>query len=145
MLSEDVRLIGNMQEPFKCFNVNFWLLKDYICAFVGVLLKYVLNCNFSKEQSMLSEDDRMIGNMQEPFKCFNVNFRLLKDYICAFVGVLLKYVLNCNFSKEQSMLPEDDRMIETCRSFLSVLCKFQIIKRLYMCFCWCVTELCFKL
>jgi len=30
-------------------------------------------------------------------------------------------VLNCNFSKEQSMLPEDDRMIETCRSVLSVL------------------------
>jgi len=29
--------------------------------------------------------------------------------------------LNCNFSKEQSMLPEDDRMIETCRSVLSVL------------------------
>ena len=26
-----------------------------------------------------------------------------------------------NFSKEQSMLPEDDRMIETCRSVLSVL------------------------
>ena len=30
-------------------------------------------------------------------------------------------VLNCNFSKEQSMLPKDDRMIETCRSILSVL------------------------
>jgi len=30
-------------------------------------------------------------------------------------------VLNCNFSKEQSMLPEDDRMTETCRSVLSVL------------------------
>jgi len=30
-------------------------------------------------------------------------------------------VLNCNFSKEQSMLPEDDRMIETCMSVLSVL------------------------
>ena len=29
--------------------------------------------------------------------------------------------LNCNFSKEQSMLPEDDRMIETCRRVLSVL------------------------
>jgi len=29
-------------------------------------------------------------------------------------------VLNCNFSKEQSMLPEDDSMIETCRSVLSV-------------------------
>ena len=28
--------------------------------------------------------------------------------------------LNYNFSKEQSMLPEDDRMIETCRSVLSV-------------------------
>jgi hypothetical protein len=30
-------------------------------------------------------------------------------------------VLNCNFSNEQSVLPEDDRMIETCRSVLSVL------------------------
>jgi len=30
-------------------------------------------------------------------------------------------VLNCNFSKEQIMLPEDERMIETCRSVLSVL------------------------
>ena len=30
-------------------------------------------------------------------------------------------VLNCNFSKEQSVLPEDDRMIETRRSVLSVL------------------------
>ena len=29
--------------------------------------------------------------------------------------------LNCNFSKEKSMLPEDDRMFETCRSVLSVL------------------------
>jgi len=26
----------------------------------------------------------------------------------------------CNISTEQSMLPEDDRMIETCRSVLSV-------------------------
>jgi len=34
---------------------------------------------------------------------------------------LLVCYLNCNFSKEQSMLPEDDRMIETCRSVLSVL------------------------
>jgi len=30
-------------------------------------------------------------------------------------------VLNCNFSKEQSMLPEDDSMIKTCRSVLNVL------------------------
>jgi len=29
--------------------------------------------------------------------------------------------LNCNFSKEQSTLPEDDRMFETCRSVLGVL------------------------
>ena len=29
--------------------------------------------------------------------------------------------LNYNFSKEQYMLPEDDRMIETCRSVLSDL------------------------
>jgi len=30
-------------------------------------------------------------------------------------------VLNCNFSKEQSMFPEDDHMIKTCKSVLSVL------------------------
>jgi len=30
-------------------------------------------------------------------------------------------VLNFNFSKEQYMLPEDDRVIETCRSVLNVL------------------------
>jgi len=30
-------------------------------------------------------------------------------------------VSNCNFSKEQSMLPEDDRMVETCTRVLSVL------------------------
>jgi len=28
--------------------------------------------------------------------------------------------LNCNISKEQCMFPEDDRVIETCRSVLSV-------------------------
>jgi len=30
-------------------------------------------------------------------------------------------VLNYNFSKEKCMLPEDDRVIETCRGVLSVL------------------------
>jgi len=55
----------------------------------------VLNCNFSREQSMLPEDDRMIETC--------------------------KSVLNYNFSKEQSILPEDDRLIETCRRVLSVL------------------------
>jgi len=30
-------------------------------------------------------------------------------------------VLNYNFSKEQYMLPEDDRVIETCRRILIVL------------------------
>ena len=29
--------------------------------------------------------------------------------------------LNYNFSKEQCTLPEDDRMIETCRNVWSVL------------------------
>jgi len=29
--------------------------------------------------------------------------------------------LNCNFNKEQSMLPEDDSMNQTCRSVLNVL------------------------
>jgi len=32
-------------------------------------------------------------------------------------------VLNCKFNKERSMLPEDDRMIENCRSVLSVSVK----------------------
>jgi len=30
-------------------------------------------------------------------------------------------VFNYDFSKEQYMVPEDDRVIETCRSVLSVL------------------------
>ena len=30
-------------------------------------------------------------------------------------------VLNYNFSKEQYMFTEDDRVIETCRSLLNVL------------------------
>ena len=30
-------------------------------------------------------------------------------------------VLNYNFSKEQYMLPKDDRVIETCRSVLNIL------------------------
>ena len=39
------------------------------------------------------------------------------------------------------MLPEDDRMIETCRSVLSVLMQILNYLRLYMCICWCVTEI----
>ena len=31
------------------------------------------------------------------------------------------YVLNCNFSKGECMLSEDDRVIETCRGVLNVL------------------------
>ena len=31
------------------------------------------------------------------------------------------YALSYNLSKEQYMLPEDDRVIETCRSILNVL------------------------
>jgi len=34
---------------------------------------------------------------------------------------ITRVFLNYNFSKEQCMLPEDDRMIEKCRSVLSVL------------------------
>jgi len=43
-------------------------------------------------------------------------------FVCELCGVQLRLrVLDCNFSKEQSMLPEDDRMIETFRSALSVI------------------------
>jgi len=41
---------------------------------------------------------------------------LVMDVLCA-TYVHTYY----NFSKEQCILPEDDRMIETCRSVLSVL------------------------
>ena len=37
------------------------------------------------------------------------------------VGVLVVCRIAWDFSKEQSKLPEDDRMIETCRSVLSAL------------------------
>ena len=50
-------------------------------------------------------------------------------------------VLSFNFSKEQCMLPEDDRMIEICRSVLSVLIQILDYCRLYMCICWCVTQI----
>jgi len=43
------------------------------------------------------------------------------EAVCVLVVPYSVRVLNCNFSKEQSTLPEDDRMIETCRSVLSVL------------------------
>jgi hypothetical protein len=36
-------------------------------------------------------------------------------------NVTQRVLLNYNFNKEQCMLPEDDCMIETCRSVLSVL------------------------
>jgi len=37
------------------------------------------------------------------------------------------------FSQEQCMLPEDDRMIETCRSVLSVFnVNFRLLKTIYV-------------
>ena len=34
------------------------------------------------------------------------------------------------------MLPEDDRVIETCRSVLNLLMKnFRLLKKIYMCAC----------
>jgi len=45
---------------------------------------------------------------------------ILREHTLFLAKVTLS-VLNCNSSKEQSMLPEEDRMIETCRSVLSVV------------------------
>jgi len=53
-------------------------------------------------------------------KCFNVNFRLLKDYLCAFVGVLIKFCLSC-LPKQYffSITPDDDSInVETCRNVI---------------------------
>jgi len=41
-------------------------------------------------------------------------------------------VLNYTFSKEQYMLPEDDRVIETCRSVLNVLMKILDFLNIYI-------------
>ena len=57
-------------------------------------------------------------NMYERFKCFKVNAATAPTQRNdANHWVFLNY----NFSKEQCMLPEDERMIETCTSVLSVL------------------------
>ena len=40
------------------------------------------------------------------------------EHILLQFKTLIVSVLKCNFSKEQSILPEDYRMIETCRSVL---------------------------
>jgi len=42
-----------------------------------------------------------------------VIYFVLKSY--SLKHSVIYFVLNCNFSKEQNMLREDDRMIETCR------------------------------
>ena len=44
---------------------------------------------------------------------------IILSYIIS--SFLAKITFNCNCSKEQSKLPENDRMIETCRSVLSAL------------------------
>jgi len=47
--------------------------------------------------------------------------------------------LNYKFSKEQSMLPEDDRVIETCRSVLNALMQIlDLVSNTYKCICWCI-------
>ena len=51
---------------------------------------------------------------------YAVQLRPAVDELVVALKVRLS-VLNCNFSKEQSMLPEVDHMIETCRSVVSVL------------------------
>ena len=45
----------------------------------------------------------------------------VSDAVGPIYGSLGVKRLKCNFSKEQCMLPEDDRMIKTYRSVLSVL------------------------
>ena len=49
-------------------------------------------------------------------------------WCCGSVSCVMRHTLeqctthlNRNFSKEQSMFPEDDHVIKTCRSILSVL------------------------
>jgi len=43
-----------------------------------------LNYNFSKEQCMLPADYRMIETCRSVFKCFDLNFRSLNEYMCIY-------------------------------------------------------------
>ena len=76
------------------------------------------------------------------------HWMFLKHSVIYFVIINLVQ-FNCNFSKEQSMLPEDDRMIETCRSVLSILmCNFRLLKTIYVhllvCYLHAHYEICSK-
>ena len=52
---------------------------------------------------------------------YAVQLRPSVNVLAAPYGVNSPSILNCKLSKEQSMFPDDDRIIETCRSVLSVL------------------------
>ena len=41
-----------------------------------------IHCSFLKEQCKLLEDDPMIETCRSVFKCFNLNFRSLNEYMC---------------------------------------------------------------
>ena len=80
---------------------------------------HLLVCYLNKLQNARcngKEDSAQQAKLSNNYK--NARLKLLKTN-----AVFRKSlsVLNCKFSKEQSMLPEDDRMIETCRCVLSVL------------------------
>ena len=63
---------------------------------------------------------------------------ILREHTLFFAKDIVIMFLNYNFSKEQSMLPEDDRMIERCRRVLSVLIlNFRSLND-YMRICWCI-------
>jgi len=74
-----VSIIRSSSESILCYLLNL--------KFTSLS---ILNCKFSNEQSMLPEDDRMIETCRSVFKCFNVNFRLLKTIYVHLFGLLLK-------------------------------------------------------
>jgi len=52
-----------------------------------------------KIQSMFPEDDRMIEKCRSVLSVFLCKFYIIKDHICAFVGVLLKQTTECTVQR----------------------------------------------
>ena len=88
----------------------------YIYIYIKTL-KTLLHVTIIRSSSGI----KLCSLLKSQFKTFSdllryINLVLWQHVVCyVWVGSL------CNFSKEQSMLPDDDRMIETCRGVLSVL------------------------
>ena len=125
MLPEDDRMIETCRNVFKCFNVNFRLLKTIYVHFLVCYLNKLQNVrrNDKDSQCPTSKSEQQLKNTS--LKLLKTNAAIWFNKTCKVKQLKPNYtnveingqrpqsmsILYCNFSKEQSMLPEDDRMI----------------------------------